>query len=185
MWEAIGNAIKVFTEKHLIPTIIALVAAIGTLIALPEDYWMLAKVGRDMFFWFIAGSMFLLVQAVIALKKPLTLLRQKKSAIEKAKQEEEKAAAEGIEKFYSITENMSAQDRQTVISFIKNNNAPIVEYNLSAVNRYLYWTSLVIHIQRADGSHWVKLNNDFYQMAKNIYEAYGSITRFNANEEDE
>ena len=38
MWQSIGDAIKIFLEKHLIPTVIAVVSAIVALVVLPSDY---------------------------------------------------------------------------------------------------------------------------------------------------
>ena len=45
MWEALGNSIKAFIEKDLVPSIISLAAGIITVLILPEDNWMVEKVG--------------------------------------------------------------------------------------------------------------------------------------------
>lgn len=41
MWDAITAAIKAVGEKYVIPLSLAVVVAIGAIIVLPEDYWMI------------------------------------------------------------------------------------------------------------------------------------------------
>lgn len=43
MPDSIGEALKIFLEKHLVPTVISVVAAIVALLVLPTDYWMIEK----------------------------------------------------------------------------------------------------------------------------------------------
>ena len=65
MWEAIGQAIKTFVEKHLIPTVISVVVAISSFLILPSDYWMIERVGKVPFALLIAGISFLTIQLLI------------------------------------------------------------------------------------------------------------------------
>ena len=46
MWEAIGQAIKTFVEKHLIPTVISVVIAISSFLILPTDFLMIERIGK-------------------------------------------------------------------------------------------------------------------------------------------
>ena len=43
MWNAVGESLKVFLEKHLIPTVISVVAAIVVFLVLPADNWIIEK----------------------------------------------------------------------------------------------------------------------------------------------
>lgn len=49
MWDAVGESLKVFFEKHLIPTVIAIVSAIIAVLMLPSDFWMIEKIGKTGF----------------------------------------------------------------------------------------------------------------------------------------
>ena len=65
MWEAIGQAIKTFVEKHLIPTVISVVVAITSFLIFPPDYWMIERVGKVPFALLVAGITFLVIQLLI------------------------------------------------------------------------------------------------------------------------
>lgn len=65
MWNAIGEALKIFLEKHLIPTAISFVISIITLIKLPKDYWMIEKVGKTLFFILVLLISFLAIELVV------------------------------------------------------------------------------------------------------------------------
>ena len=65
MWEALGQAIKTFVEKHLIPTVISVVVAISSFLILPSDFWMIERVGKLPFALLVAGVAFLIIQLII------------------------------------------------------------------------------------------------------------------------
>lgn len=65
MWEAIGQAIKTFVEKHLIPTVISVVIAISSFLILPTDFWMIERIGKVPFALLVAGIAFLIIQLLI------------------------------------------------------------------------------------------------------------------------
>ena len=69
MWNAIGEAIKLFFEKHLIPTTISIVSAIAAYLVLPVNYWMVEKLGKVWFLIFATGVAFLTIQLLIAVAK--------------------------------------------------------------------------------------------------------------------
>ena len=60
MWDAITAAIKAVGEKYVIPLSLAVVVAIGAIIVLPEDYWMILKIGKVAFCIFVVGIVFLI-----------------------------------------------------------------------------------------------------------------------------
>ena len=41
-----ADVIKIFIEKHLIPSVISIAGAIITLLMLPEDNWVVVKIGK-------------------------------------------------------------------------------------------------------------------------------------------
>lgn len=65
MWEAIGQAIKTFVEKHLIPTVISVVIAIASFLVLPADYWMITRIGKVPFALLVAGIVFIVIQFIV------------------------------------------------------------------------------------------------------------------------
>ena len=77
MPDSIGEALKVFLEKHLVPTVISVVAAIVALLVLPTDYWMIEKIGKTLFFFLVAGVVFLAIQVFVLLWKGIQHLKHR------------------------------------------------------------------------------------------------------------
>lgn len=181
MWQSIGDAIKIFLEKHLIPTVIAVVSAIVALVVLPSDYWMITKVGKSLFFILVAGIVFLLIELLCVLGKGIKngwLRAQGKIRdVQYAKEEEE----EKIEEFLLFVDNLPPADRDLIMKFLKNGNKPITKpysvYNFREWNSLAYSNALVT-TKNHDGSTQTKLKEEFYQLAKYIYEKRGSISHF-------
>ena len=77
MPDSIGEALKIFLEKHLVPTVISVVAAIVALLVLPTDYWMIEKIGKTLFFFLVAGVVFLAIQVLVLLWKGIQHLKHR------------------------------------------------------------------------------------------------------------
>ena len=69
MWDAVGESLKVFFEKHLIPTVIAIVSAIIAVLMLPSDFWMIEKIGKTGFVVLVAGVVFIIIKILIHILK--------------------------------------------------------------------------------------------------------------------
>ena len=181
MWQSIGDAIKIFLEKHLIPTVIAVVSAIVALVVLPSDYWMITKVGKSLFFILVAGIVFLLIELLGVfwkfIKNSWLRAQGKIRHLQYAKEEEE----ETIEEFLSFVDKLPPEDRDLLMEFIKNENQPITKPCSMYVMRdsnSLYYTKALVSTKNRDGSTQTKLKDEFYQLAKYIYEKRGSISHF-------
>lgn len=179
MREKLIDSLNIFLEKHLIPTVISVVAAIVAVLFLPNEYWMIQKIGKHLFFFLIAGLVFLAVQLIIAIFKGIGHLRHRayiNTEYDKIKQNE---ALENLEAWLSYVDELPPEDRKLIVQFIQTGNTPIVErgyrmYNPSSIHSSQY----IIKTQNTDGSHLIKLDNRFYQLMKAIYEERGSISHF-------
>lgn len=65
MHDIICEALKIFLERHLVPTVISVVVAIVALLVLPADYWMIEKIGKIMFFFWLLVWFFLLFNSLL------------------------------------------------------------------------------------------------------------------------
>ena len=77
MPDSIGEVLKVFLEKHLVPTVISVVAAVVALLVLPAGYWMIEKIGKIMFFFLVASVVFLAIQFFVLLWKGIQHLKHR------------------------------------------------------------------------------------------------------------
>ena len=179
MWDAIASAIKIFAEKHLIPTIIALVVGVGALLILPADHWAIVKVGESKFFGFVVGVVFLIVQLIMAINTKTQRMRQAKSDEQRERERAEDEKVKYTEQLIAFVERLPADDRKLIMKFIKSGNNPIVDHVFwEFTKRPLYHSDVIVHILREDNSSLIKLEESFYNDMKAIYEERGSITHF-------
>ena len=203
MWEALGNTIKVFIEKDLVPSVISLAAGIITVLFLPEDNWMLKKISSIWIGILAFALCFLLAKLIIELamlvKKQVIKNANKQYALQWNEREEK----EVITKLWQSVDALSPGDRQTLNLLLENNNAPIEEsgnrfyssdslfisnwvvsttipYESENHNKQPTLNSNGIPISnfKNQGKKLYKLKDDVFQMLKYSKEKYGKISNF-------
>ena len=203
MWEALGNSIKAFIEKDLVPSIISLAAGIITVLILPEDNWMVEKVGTVWIGVLAFALCFLLVKLLVVIakfvKKRAIKRANKQYDLERDKEEEKEA----IEKLWQSVDALSPGDRQTLKLLIENNNTPIEEssgcfYDFGSLfmSNWIVSTTVPYEFEDQDnqpvlnsngipianfmnhGKKLYKLKDDVFQMLKYSKEKYGKISNF-------
>lgn len=181
MHDIIGEALKIFLERHLVPTVISAVAAIVALLVLPADYWMIEKIGKIMFFFLVAGVVFLTIQFFVLLRKGIQYLKHRAYISEEYKEMKIRENQEDLEEWLSFTDKLPSDDRELIRQFIRTENQPIVErrhvYRACNPNS-IYETNEIVTTENSDGSRLVKLDDRFYRTMKQIYEDRGSISHF-------
>ena len=125
MWEAIGQAIKTFVEKHLIPTVISVVVSISSFLILPTDFWMIERIGKVPFALLVAGIAFLGIQLLIFFFLKMRGWIANKSAEEYKFQRDVKLEKEVLEKLWSSVDGFNQDDRKVLREFLESQNAPI------------------------------------------------------------
>lgn len=179
MWNAIGEALKIFLEKHLIPTVISVVAAIVVFLVLPADNWIIEKLGKSWFLILAAGIVFLLIQMLIAIVKGIRHLCYKADLARQCRENDQKKCQEAEEKWLSFGDQLSPDDRALIIRLLENENEPEIEHGyIWHSNDSIYNTNLLVKTKGHDGFTLYKLNDKAYRALKAIYEQRGSISHF-------
>ena len=179
MWSAVGDALRVFFEKHLFPTVISIVVAIAVFLILPADYWMIEKLGKTWFLALVAGVVFLIVQMLIAIAKGIRHLCYRADLARQRREIDNKNGQEAVEKWLSFVDKLSPDDRALIIKFIENENEPEIEHGyVWHSSESIYNTNLVIKMKGHDGFTLIKLDENAYRALKAIYEQRGSISHF-------
>lgn len=133
MWTAIGGFLKVFAEKHLIPTIVSISGAIIAILYLPYDYWMIVKLGKILFL-LLAFSMFFLVTKLIVFvcSKIYSCVHRikRKEYFERSNVGNEK---KNMEALWTAVDKLCPNDRDLLKEFLDSNNSPITK---SSSTRY-------------------------------------------------
>ena len=179
MWNAVSGALKVFFEKHLIPTVISIVLAIVAFLLLPADSWVIAKLGKSWFLILAAGVVFLVTQTIIAMVKGVRHLLYKADLARQCRDIDRKKSQEAVEEWLSFVDKLSPDERALIIKFIENGNKPETEHGyVWHSHDSIHNTNLLIKMKGHDGFTLYKLDEKAYLALKTIYDQRGSISHF-------
>lgn len=203
--------IKVFLEKHLIPTVIAIGCSILSVALVPPSFWLNIKVGSTWFGVFCFCMYFTLIQIIIHTSK---FINGKVSNGNYERMQNAKKEKEFLESLWTLIDEMSQEDYNYLMKFIKSNNSPIEivntfyscgclfnsdyinvttkrqsEEKLEAINYSNPKNGAVkIPIDRGmfmPAIKQYKLKPDFYDILKYSYETYGRISHFSRDNSSE
>lgn len=182
MWESLGGAIKIFFEKHLIPTILSLTLGTVVLLATPKNFWMLVELTKTWFWLFACGCIFLIVQLVIWLHSKWQYWKYTHYLESKSKMEQEQKNEEYIRSLWDYIDALSAEDRKYVKQFLKSKNQPIIIRGKRLCSYATLFTS--DHVRKQEGwdedDFYTKyvLEEEFYKALVYSAQRYGKISRF-------
>ena len=125
MWGAITEFCKVFAEKHVIPSVIAVTGAIAALLFLPADYWMITKLGKMLFIFLASGVFFLLVKLLVFLWKKICQHRENIAEKQYYARSSQKNEKKDMEELWTAVDKFGPEDRQLLKEFLDSDNAPI------------------------------------------------------------
>lgn len=203
--EQLADVIKIFIEKHLIPSIISVAGAIATYLLFPQDNWIILKLGTTMFILLFFCSYFLLVQLlIIAVRSLKRFIVQKCYELREDKEEEQKAIQE-INEFF---DRLSPQDKDILLTFVKNGNKILLtyehyysgfynflqNYNIVNVSDYIgdihtldkehYWIltdleqMLISQTQPVIGLKQYRIKSEFFKELMWVYKSNGKLGNF-------
>lgn len=177
--DSFGEALKIFLNKHLTATIISIFISLLFNLILPNDYWMIKKIGLNAFRVFIFCICFIFIQLIIwivkKIKKILTYYTLKKEDEEIKNKEIE----DNINKWRTVADKMSPQDRNAILELINNNNTPIPSYEFSVSDFHsIYYTQCVHKAMSSNGIELVKLTDGCFKVYSYIYKKYGMLGNF-------
>ena len=127
MWEALANAFKVFAEKHLIPTVISVAAAIGIILALPDNHWMVEKIGQAWVGILSFCVVFIAIQLVIWIAKKVKKAVQKSSNEDFLESQENAKEKMALNELWRQVDALFPDDRELLKKFLDSGNSPYIE----------------------------------------------------------
>lgn len=197
MWDAIGVAIKVFAEKHLIPSIISLIIGTVFYIITPDDFWVLIKLNEIWYFLLISGCIFVIIHGIILCFHKVQELRDgsyHRNCISSM-------SKEALEKLWTLVDGFDQEDRKLLLQFVNSGNEPYtIRGNIFYSSGKLLGSQYVHRIQgyksdkgkpqTVEGFDPIKmmvssdsytqyvLVDAFYKLLKLSYEQYEQICHF-------
>lgn len=183
MWESLGETIKIFFEKHLIPTILSLVLGTVVLLRTPKDNWILVELSKIWYWLFASGCIFIVVQLLIWVYKKLKSWQYYLDEKKRNEEYQRRIDKENLEKWWDYIDSLDEEDRGYLKRFLKNKNQPIVvrgiffyNYDLKLFNSE-YIKSQKCYDEKGPYTKYI-LDEAFYNILVYSVENYGKIGRF-------
>ncbi|MCR5606181.1 MAG: hypothetical protein K6F69_05115 [Treponema sp.] len=177
------DVLKIFFEKHLIPTVLSLVFSAVVYLVVPENNWIINKITDVGFYLLCAGIFFLIIEFVVYFYRTLS---ERKCYAKEHKKYKDRDEREAMEKLWSYIDELTESDRSILYSFIKNGNKTIEMSERWYSPQLLLRNESIVHCRTIyRGSTPVNqyiLDDDFYNNLKHSYMKYGKICHF-ADEE--
>ena len=124
-----ADVIKLFIEKHLIPTVISLTGAITTLLIVPEDNWIIVKIGRLSLGVLAFCVCFLVIQLMIKIVKGIKKGISNVNEVNYRLKQNELKNQEAINQLNEFVDQLTPEDKNILITFIKNGNKILIAYD--------------------------------------------------------
>ena len=153
MIDKIFDLLKLFLEKFLVPTLLAVVLTFLTYFKTPENFAMIIKFSLTGYVAFVFCGYFLIiklcqvvgVKLFLVIKNIIQTKRREKKEQMQLREQVKSQLSETINKFHKATNKLSPEDRKLLREFYNTNNEPIKR---STKNFYGRTTLL--------GSDWVE-----------------------------
>ena len=202
--EKIAELFKIFFEKHLFPSVIAIAGALLSILLLPDNYWMIIRLGKT-FFMILAGCVYFLgVQLLIWISKTVYSGVHQKNYFE---EQHKKTEHELIDDYNTFVDSLSPQDKETLLTFVRNGNKALIACNgfrspgslldntniinrsdfigdISCIDKNLYWVDPSIEESYSQGLRPIggfsqyKLKAPFFNNCTIIYKRKGNLGNF-------
>lgn len=203
MSEKILDLLKVFLEKYLIPTVVAVVFSFITYYLTPANNKLLVKFTVGGYAVFLFCIWFLIIELVIWLVQKIQYHNYSKDIEEQSKQREAEEWKRNLEMLWTEVDQFSPNDYKLLLRFIKNRNEPY--YSSDTYMGFSLLNSEWVHksesrpakqvlikpnrgssskaillpaYETIPGKYQYVLRDDIYQILKYSYENYGKISHF-------
>ncbi len=177
--EKIFEGLKVFFEKHLIPTVFSLVLATVIFLYTPADNWIINKITDKGYFLFCAGVIFLFVQFIVYCHR---VLPDKIYVVKTSRQYNAKEEQESMERLWSFIDKLNEEDRKILYDLLATGNKIIERSGGWYATGSILSNENIVHCRMIyrDGVpiNQYLIDEGFYKSLQYSYKKYGKICHF-------
>lgn len=168
----------IFLDKYFFNTIFSVAVTLLINIVLPNNYWMIEKIGITYFRVFVFCTVFVIFSVVVSAYKVLKNKKRKKEQNEIKQRKRLKQREENIELWRNHADDLSYYDRNVIVEFIKNGNAQRLYNEFTNISYELEGSQYLLKTRNKHGQYVIKLNNEVFEVFSYIYEKYGKLGHF-------
>lgn len=132
--ERISECLKILIEKHLIPTIISILVALIAVLFIPDENWMIVRLGKygvgTLFFCGCFLLVELMIQVFLHSKDKIKHCKIKKQRIQEEKEMEEQNVNKKMKEINEFYDDLTSKDKDIVLTFVKNKNKILIAFDL-------------------------------------------------------
>ena len=182
MSEKLLDLLKIFLEKYLVPTVIAIVLSFITYYITPTDNKLLVKFTIGGYAVFLFCAWFLCIEFVIWLIQKIQYHNYSKTVEQQSKQLQARELQEDLELLWTEVDSFSLSDYKLLLQFVKTENKPYFSSGVFYGNCLLNseWVHKTVSKPEKSvlGNYQYILRNDIYRLLKYSYQKYGKISHF-------
>lgn len=203
--EKLGEVLKIFIEKHLMPSVISIAGSIITLLFISDSSWILLKIGKILFLCLAFCIYFIIVQLITKLYITFTTKLYRTNSREKQNKEELEDLIDYINGF---VDGLIPQEKEILNGFIKNENKALIAYerislgysglldntkiinastypgDLNSIDWSRYWVTSELEESIHSGFYPIgnfkqyRIKDDYFSDFKLVYENRGKLGNF-------
>lgn len=199
--ENFTQVLKIFIEKHLIPSVISVAGAIITLLLLPEDNYIIQKLGKLLFVFLAFCVYFLLVQCFLKVCNSIPKAVRNIQKRNHAKQQRKEETQNEIEEIHEFFDRLEPEDKDVLLGFIKNGNKILLDfsvnpmqwnlrqimniseckYKLRNIDKNYYWFTKTLETADDDETFYFKqykIQKEIFEQLEYVYKKEGKLGHF-------
>ncbi len=126
--ESFAQVLKIFIEKHLIPSVISVAGAIITLLLIPEDNYIIQRLDKLLFIILAFCIYFLLVQCFLKVGNSIPKAVKNIQQRNYVKQQQEEENQNEIEEIHEFVDELDPEAKDVLFGFLKNGNKTLLDF---------------------------------------------------------
>ena len=170
--------VEVFLNKYFFNTVLSISGTLLINIILPNNYWMIAKIGITLFRVFVFCTIFTFSCAIVKFYETFKNWRNKQEQEQMNNYSLLKKREKNIELWRNKADDLSYYDRNVIVEFIKNGNTQRQYNEFACISYELEISGYLLKTKNKHGQYVIKLDNEVYEVYSYIYEKYGKLGHF-------
>lgn len=165
--DKLADVLKIFIEKHLIPSVMSIAGALATYSLVAEDNWILLKLGNTLFIILAFCVYFLAIQFIFLIIRAIKKASSNMSQYNYSLKQSEMHNQEAIRSIHEFVDSLSPEDKEILLTFIKNGNKILLDFE-----RFCAFDSLLQNTNIINSSVYTgdiqKIDRERYWITKSL-----------------
>ena len=174
--------IKIFIEKHLIPTLLSFIFSCLLYVNTLDNVFLKMEIGKTVYGVFLFCSCFVIIKLILYISNKVNSYINSLQYQKYLNKEMEDRNKKALEELWSFIDKLDNEDFELLKIFLNNDNQPIYNKGNRYYNYFKLIDSNVVLKTQTDnptlGCEKLRLKDDFFEALKYSQERYGRISHF-------